>query len=143
MKDREPVHMNDDDGIASLHPRATHQRGQVVVALTSLAALIVLSIAFALMPVAGMSPGYVLAFLKVVTLGFIFMRLKDGNVYTMQWSSMFILLFMAEGVVRAMTDPQPSSAMGALEVALTVVYFVAVLTYLRPLKKLAKAAQRT
>jgi uncharacterized membrane protein len=56
----------------------------------------------------------------------------------MQWSSMFILLFIAEGTVRAMSDPQPSAALGCVETALAAIYFATVLAILRPLKQQAK-----
>lgn len=62
------------------------------------------------------------------------------DLYTLQWSSMVILLYFAEGVVRAWSDTRELSRMMALgEVALVCVYFACALLYLRPYKK---AAQR-
>ncbi|MFC5510290.1 DUF2069 domain-containing protein [Massilia jejuensis] len=62
------------------------------------------------------------------------------DLYTLQWSSMVILVYFAEGVVRAWSDTRELSRMMALgEVALVCVYFACALLYLRPYKK---AAQR-
>ena len=112
------------------------------IAMLGLVALMLLSAAFALVRVNGLAPGYVLAVVKVLALGFLLRRVARADVYTMQWSSMFILLFLAEGAVRATSDPQPSAGMGALEATLATVYFIAVLNYLRPLKKLARQAKK-
>ncbi len=111
------------------------------IALVGLAALMLVSAGYVLVPIVGMSPGYVFAFFKLLALGFVFKRVNDGDVYTMQWSSMFILLFLAEGTVRATSDPQPSAAMGAVEAVLATIYFLAVLSVLRPMKKAAKQAR--
>ena len=112
------------------------------VALLSLVALMLLSAAFVLVRVNGLSPGYLIALAKLIALAYLLRRIGLRDVYAMQWSSMFILLFMAEGTVRATSDPQPLAAMGALEAVLATVYFVAVLGYLRPLKKLARQARK-
>ena len=117
-------------------------RALIGVAMASLGALMVLSAAFSQLPAVGASPGYVLAFVKLVVLAFVLKRVHDRNVYTMQWSSMFILLFMAEGLVRATSDPQPSAALGTLEAIVSVVFFVAVLAFLRPVKKAAVQAKK-
>jgi uncharacterized membrane protein len=62
------------------------------------------------------------------------------DLYTLQWSSMVILIYFAEGAVRAWSDTQELSRLMALgEVALVCVYFACALLYLRPYKK---AAQR-
>ena len=109
-------------------------RTLIAIAMAALGALMVLSVALSLVPA---SPGYVLALVKLVVLGFLLKRVHDRNVYTMQWSSMFILLFLAEGLVRATSDPQPSAALGTLEACASTAYFVAVLAFLRPIKKAA------
>ncbi|KWR87181.1 DUF2069 domain-containing protein [Cupriavidus sp. IDO] len=61
------------------------------------------------------------------------------NRYTMQWSSMLILLFFTEGIVRATSDLAPSSTLGWIEVALTVLFFLSTILYLRPYKRRARA----
>lgn len=108
------------------------------VALASLIALIVVSAGFVAVAVGHGSPGYVLAVAKVLVLLLLFRRVARGDSYTMQWSSMLILLFLAEGAVRAASDAQPSAALGALEAVLATLYFFAVLAWLRPHKQAAK-----
>lgn len=67
------------------------------------------------------------------------------DIYTLQWSSMMILLYFTEGVVRGFSDKNVlSAAMGWLETGIVCIYFVAALCYLRPFKKAAKKlAQQT
>jgi uncharacterized membrane protein len=61
------------------------------------------------------------------------------DIYTLQWSSMVILLYFTEGAVRAWSDSLPLSRMMAWgEIALVCVYFLCALLYLRPYKKAAK-----
>ena len=61
------------------------------------------------------------------------------DIYTLQWSSMVILLYFTEGVVRAWSDILPLSRMMAWgEIALVCIYFACALLYLRPYKKAAK-----
>ena len=61
------------------------------------------------------------------------------DIYTLQWSSMVILLYFTEGVVRGYSDTGALSRMMAWgEAALVCVYFVCALLYLRPYKKAAK-----
>ena len=101
-----------------------------------------LSVGFALVPINGVTTGTMLALIKLVTLGFVLNRIWRAEVYAMQWSSMFILLFVAEGVVRAMSDPQPSALMGGIEAVVATLYFIVALTYLGPLKKAARELKR-
>jgi uncharacterized membrane protein len=111
------------------------------IAIASLVALMIVSLAFVVasaIGAVGTPPGLVLAIVKVGVLAFVLKRVWDANVYSMQWSSMLILLFIAEGTVRAMSDPQPSAALGCVETALATIYFATVLAILRPLKQQAK-----
>jgi uncharacterized membrane protein len=57
----------------------------------------------------------------------------------MQWSSMLILLYLAEGVVRGISDRGLSSTLGWVETGLTLVFFFCVVFFVRPYKKAAKA----
>jgi uncharacterized membrane protein len=61
----------------------------------------------------------------------------QGRNYTMQWSSMLVMLYFIEGVVR-LNDPGLSSYLAALEIILSVITYFALLAYLKPLKKVAK-----
>ena len=61
------------------------------------------------------------------------------DVYTMQWSSMLILIYFTEGIVRGISDRAPlSSILGWVEVALACIYFFCTIYYLRPYKQAAK-----
>ena len=66
-----------------------------------------------------------------------------GNLYTYQWASMLSLLYLMEGVVRAMSDPAPLSvAMAWGEILLSTVFFVSAIFYVRPAKRAAREATR-
>jgi uncharacterized membrane protein len=82
--------------------------------------------------------GWLLA-LKVVPLLVPLRGILKRDLYTMQWSSMLILLYFTEGVVRAWADQAEQSRWMALgEVALSCLYFACALLYLRPYKMAAK-----
>ena len=51
--------------------------------------------------------------------------------YTFQWSSMLILAYFTEGVVRAMSDRGTSAALGIIEVTLSLAFFAIALAYAR------------
>ncbi|HEY0488200.1 MAG TPA: DUF2069 domain-containing protein [Telluria sp.] len=95
------------------------------------------------MVVAPLKPGGSLLALKVIPLLLPLRGVIKRDVYTLQWSSMLILLYFAEGVVRAYSDrDELSRLMGWGEVALVCVYFACALLYLRPYKKAAKKMAR-
>lgn len=135
-----------DGGVAEpMHAAVMNPRTLERIALASLIALIAqigISLAFAVMAEPGAPRGLALASVEAIVLAFLLTRIARLDTYAMQWSSMLILLFMAEGVVRAMTERQPSSMLGAIEAASAAIYFVAVLAYLRPLKKAARESKR-
>jgi uncharacterized membrane protein len=56
----------------------------------------------------------------------------------MQWSSMLIMLYLTEGLVRATSDAGLSATLAAIEVALVCVFFFCTVFYLRPYKQAAK-----
>lgn len=90
--------------------------------------------------VAPLHPGGSLLALKALPLLVPLRGVIKRDLYTLQWSSMVILIYFAEGAVRAWSDTGEASRMMALgEVALVCVYFACALLYLRPYKK---AAQR-
>jgi uncharacterized membrane protein len=115
-----------------------------VSAVISLLLLIVLCIAWELF-LAPLRPGGSWLVLKVVPLLLPLAGVIRRDVYTLQWSSMLILLYFAEGIVRATSDRDPTSAMlGWTEVVLSSIFFFSALSYLRPYKKAAKQlAQQT
>ena len=88
---------------------------------------------------APLKPGGTLLFLKALPLAFAVRGVTKGNVYTMQWASMLVLLYLMEGVVRVMSDPPgPSIAMAWIEIGLSLAFFMAAIFYVRPAKRLAK-----
>ena len=107
-------------------------------AIGSLALLILWLVAWETV-VAPLHPGGSWLALKAVPLLIPLGGVIRRDIYTLQWSSMVILLYFIEGVVRAWSDKLALSRMMALgEVALVLVFFVCTLLYLRPYKKAAK-----
>jgi len=81
--------------------------------------------------------------LKIVPLLFALRGVSKQDNYTMQWSSMLILIYFTEGIVRATSDRAGLSVpLSWLEVLLSLVFFYCTLSYLRPVKKAAKALQK-
>lgn len=106
-------------------------------ASASLVALILLCVAWELV-LDPLRPGGSWMVLKVIPLLFPLRGILKRDLYTMQWSSMLILLYFAEGIVRATSDKGFSATLGWIEVALTSVFFVCSILYLRPYKQAAK-----
>lgn len=89
--------------------------------------------------VAPLHPGGSLLALKVLPLFIPLRGVLKRELYTLQCSSMVILLYFTEGVVRAWADQgTPSRIMAAGEVILSVLYYACALLYLRPYKQKAK-----
>jgi uncharacterized membrane protein len=107
-------------------------------ALVSLVALFILCLLWEIW-LAPLRPGGTLLFLKALPLAFAIRGVSKGSLYTIQWSSMLVLVYLMEGVVRAMSDPPgPSILMAWLEIVLSSVFFFAALFYVRPAKRYAK-----
>jgi uncharacterized membrane protein len=105
--------------------------------IVSLVALIALCVAWEL-ALAPLRPGGSWLVLKVVPLLLPLRGILKRNIYTMQWSSMLILLYFAEGIVRATSDEGLSATLGWIEVALVSIFFLCSMLYLRPYKQAAK-----
>ncbi|MGN6263451.1 MAG: DUF2069 domain-containing protein [Ralstonia sp.] len=116
----------------------TESRALAVLSAGSLIALIVLCAAWELW-LAPVRPGGSWLALKALLLAWPLPGVLRKNRYTMQWASMFILLFFTEGIVRATSDVGLSRSLAWGEVALSVVFFTATIFYLRPFKRAAKA----
>jgi uncharacterized membrane protein len=99
-------------------------------AIASLVALIFLCLSWELW-LAPIRPGGSLLALKAVPLLVPLFGVLRGKRYTFQWSSMFILLYFTEGVVRAWGDKGLSGQLALAETALSLVYFAAVVAYSR------------
>ena len=100
------------------------------ISIASLAALVVLCLAWELWW-APLRPGGSWLALKAAPLMLPLSGLLAGRRYTFQWSSMFILLYVMEGIVRATSDSGPSRGLAVAEALLATIYFVAVIAYAR------------
>lgn len=110
-------------------------------ATAALLALIVLSVAWEWW-LAPLRPGGSALVLKAVPLLLALPGVWRHRLYTLQWASMLILLYFAEGIVRGWSDPGLSARLGWLEAALAVVFFVCTLAYVAPFKRAAKRAAK-
>ena len=82
-------------------------------------------------------PGGSWLVLKGVPLLFAIPGLWKGKVYTMQWASMLILLYITEGLVRIL-ETGLNFWMALVEVILATLAFICLLIYLKPIKTRAK-----
>lgn len=107
-------------------------------AVTSLVILCVWLLAWEIV-IAPLHPGGSLLALKVLPLLLPLRGVLKRDLYTLQWSSMVILLYLIEGIVRAWSDRTEISRLMALgETLLVCAYFLFALLYLRPYKKQAQ-----
>jgi len=91
---------------------------------------------------APLRPGGSWLLLKAVPLLLPLAGVLRGDVKIMQWALLLVLLYIAEGSVRA-ADPPPAGTLAMIEIALGLVFFIAAIVYLRPFKKAARARART
>lgn len=106
------------------------RRGLHTGAVASLLLLIALAVAWELW-LAPLRPGGSWLALKALPLVLPLSGVLAGSRYTVQWSSMLILAYFAEGVVRAATDPGPSRHFAAVESALSATYFFCAIFHAR------------
>ena len=83
-------------------------------------------------------PGGSWLILKGIPLLFAIPGMWKGKVYTMQWASMLILLYVTEGLVRIL-ETGTNFWLALLETVLATTAFVCLLIYLKPIKKEAKS----
>ncbi len=98
------------------------------VAVIACVALIILSLAWERW-LAPLRPGGSWLMLKALPLLLPLPGLLKGKRYAYQWSSMLILLYLCEGLVRATSDTGLNQILGAVETMLAMVYFVSVLAF--------------
>lgn len=104
-------------------------------------ALIMLCVAQELW-LAPLHPGGSWLVLKVIPLLLALSGVLRRDNYTLQWSSMMILLYFTEGVVRATAERNTVVvALSWIEVVLALLFFVCALVWLRPIKQAARAAR--
>ncbi len=99
-------------------------------ASTSLAALLLLCLAWELW-LAPLRPGGSYLALKAVPLALPLYGILAGRRYTYQWSSMFVLAYFTEGVMRAWSERGLSQGLALAEAALSVLFFASVVAYAR------------
>lgn len=106
--------------------------------IVTLLALAILCVAWETVA-APLRPGGSWLFLKALPLLLPLPGIARGNLYTYQWASMLILLYVMEGAVRAMSDTATLSAvLAGAELALSLAFFVCAVLYVRPAKQAAR-----
>lgn len=108
-------------------------------AVGSLLALMVLCVAWELW-LAPLRPGGSWLALKALPLCLPLAGLLKRRMYTYRWVSLVIWLYFTEGVVRAWSDPAPSSWLALLEVALCLSLFIACTLHVRWRQRAVKVA---
>ncbi len=94
----------------------------------SLLALILLSILWELW-LAPLHPGGSWLALKVLPLLLPVRGILKGRRYTYQWSSMLILLYFIEGIVRMFSNTGLVAGLARMETGLALVFFLAAMFY--------------
>lgn len=80
---------------------------------------------------APLRPGGSWMILKALPLLLPLRGVLHGRRYAFQWSSMLILAYFTEGVVRAWAESGPSAWLAGLEIALAVTFFAAAISCAR------------
>jgi len=118
-----------DASLPDIHSR--WQRRLIVTASASLIALIFLCLAWELR-LAPVQPGGSWLALKAFPLLLPLFGILNGRRYTYQVSSLLILFYLMEGLVRATSDPPGfSRALAAAEIMLSLIFFASVVSYAR------------
>ena len=105
-------------------------KGLYLGACLSLLALIFLCLAWELW-LAPLRPGGSWLALKALPLLFPLLGVLKRRRYTYQWSSMLILAYVAEGVVRAASDSGMAAMLALAELLLSLSFFVSTIFYVR------------
>ncbi|MCW5625566.1 MAG: DUF2069 domain-containing protein [Burkholderiales bacterium] len=100
------------------------------VAVVSLVALLFLCLAWEAF-LAPLQPGGSWLMLKALPLLLPLFGLLRERVYTYQWTTLLVLAYFTEGVVRAWAETGTSQRLAALEVLLSVTLFVSCIAYVR------------
>ena len=105
-------------------------RAARLAASASLALLILLCLAWELW-LAPLRPGGSWLALKAAPLALPLAGILNGRRYTYQWSTMLILAYFAEGVMRAWSERGLAQALAGAEIALSLAFFAATVAYAR------------
>ena len=111
-------------------PAAHLLRALRLAATSALLALIALCLAWELW-LAPLRPGGSLVALKALPLALVLPGVLQGRRYTYQWSSMLILAYFAEGATRAWADSGIAQRLAWAEIAVSLAYFAAAISYAR------------
>ncbi len=65
-----------------------------------------------------------------------------GDLKSLQWALMLVLLYLMEGAVRA-GEPAPYGTLAWIELLLVTVFFIAAIAYVRPFKQAARALKKS
>jgi len=101
-----------------------------VISACSLVALIALCLAWELW-LAPLRPGGSWLVLKVLPLLAPLFGILRRKLYTYQWASMLILAYFTEGVVRGYTEAGLPAVVARVEIALSLLFFLSVVAYVR------------
>ncbi len=101
-----------------------------VLATGLLVALVLLCLAWELW-LAPLRPGGSYIALKALPLVIPLVGIVQGKRRTYQWTSMFVLAYFTEGVVRAWGERGASQLLAGIEIALSLMFFAAVVAYSR------------
>lgn len=101
-----------------------------IVSACSLVALIALCLAWELW-LAPLRPGGSWLVLKVLPLLAPLFGILRRKLYTYQWASMLILAYFTEGVVRGYTEAGLPAVVARVEIALSLLFFLSVVAYVR------------
>lgn len=80
--------------------------------------------------------------LKVTPLIFPLRGILKGDIYTLQYSSMLILLYFMDSIVSMYTGANIIFALAFLEFLCSILFFICALSYLRPYKQKQRAQQK-
>jgi len=122
--------------------RGAVARGCRLSAVASLCTLLLLCLAWELW-LSPLRPGGSWLALKVVPLLSIAPGIARGRIYTYRASTMLILAYVAEGVVRAWSEQGLNASLAAAEIALSAMFFVAAIAYVRISLTIRAAAPAT
>jgi len=109
----------------------------VLIACAGIVDLILLCVAWEWF-ISPLRPGGSWLILKALPLVLMLPGVWRANVYTMQWSSMLILIYTTEALVR-ISETGWNVWLAIIELILSVTVFIALLLYLKPIKAQAKA----
>ncbi len=101
-----------------------------LVAAASLIGLVILCLAWE-MRLAPLRPGGSWLVLKTLPLLAPVFGVLHGRRYTHQWASMMILIYVVEGIVRAMSEHGLAAMLAAAEAMLALTFFVSAVLYAR------------